>query len=249
MGMSIVEIGLPSFVESVAGSLTSYGIIIGTFSVTQCFFQYPYAAASDKLGRRKVVLFGMAVYLLGTLLSYTAQNVIQLILYRALQGAGAYTSILQAVIGDVYKKDQHSKGMGYYTLYMNVGYFLGFILGGYISSFLGFRSIFLIQGSLIVFSMIIISIFLREDNSLELKRSQKKNMNFNMANIKILLKERQYIFTLLLNCVRWFLFGFITAYLIWVFQDNAQGFGLSEIISSYLMLGISYLCYIYSYCK
>jgi len=94
MGMSIVEIGLPSFVESVAGSLTSYGIIIGTFSVTQCFFQYPYAAASDKLGRRKVVLFGMAVYLLGTLLSYTAQNVIQLILYRALQGAGAYTSIL-----------------------------------------------------------------------------------------------------------------------------------------------------------
>lgn len=238
MGMSIVEIGLPSFVESVAGSLTSYGIIIGTFSVTQCVFQYPYAAASDKLGRRKVVLFGMSIYLLGTLLSFTAQNVIQLILYRALQGAGAYTSILQAVIGDIYKKDQHSKGMGYYTLYMNVGYFLGFILGGYISSFLGFRSIFLVQGSLIVFSMIIIFIVLREDNSLELKRGQKKNMDFNMANIKVLLKERQYIFTLLLNCVRWFLFGFITAYLIWVFQDNAQGFGLSEIISSYLMLGI-----------
>ena len=238
MGMSIVEIGLPSFVESVAGSLTSYGIIIGTFSVTQCIFQYPYAAASDKLGRRKVVLFGMLIYLLGTLLSFTAQNVMQMILYRAIQGAGAYTSILQAVIGDIYKKDQHSKGMGYYTLYMNVGYFLGFILGGYISNFLGFRSIFLVQGSLILFSMIIIYIFLREDKGLELTRTQKKNMGFSMANIKVLLKERQYIFTLLLNCVRWFLFGFITAYLIWVFQHNSQGFGLNPIISSYLMLGI-----------
>ncbi len=238
MGMSIVEIGLPSFVVRVAGSLTSYGIIIGTFSVTQCIFQYPYAAASDKLGRRKVVLFGMLIYLIGTLLSFTAQNVLQMILYRAIQGAGAYTSILQAVIGDIYKKDQHSKGMGYYTLYMNIGYFLGFILGGYISGFLGFRSIFLVQGLLILSSMIIIFIVLREDNSLESTKGQKKNMEFNIANIKVLLKERQYVFTLLLNCVRWFLFGFITAYLIWVFQNNDQGFGLSEIISSYLMLGI-----------
>ena len=238
MGMSIVEIGLKPFNDSIGGTLTSYGIIIGIFSVTQCIFQYPFAAASDKLGRRKVVLFGMLIYLLGTLLSFSAQNIIQLILYRAIQGAGAYTSILQAVIGDIYKKDQHSKGMGYYTLYMNVGYFLGFIIGGYISSFLGFRSIFLVQGSLNVFSMIIIFIVLREDNSLELTIGQKKNIDFRMANIKVLLKERQYIFTLLLNCVRWFLFGFITAYLIWVFQDDAQGFSLSPIISSYMMLGI-----------
>ncbi|MHA1749103.1 MAG: MFS transporter, partial [Promethearchaeota archaeon] len=144
MGMSIIQIGLPPFVESVAGSLTSYGIIVGIFSVTQSIFQYPYAAASDKLGRRKVILFGMLIYLLGTFLCFTAQDVIQLIIYRAIQGAGAYTSILQAIIGDIYKKDQHSKGMGYYSLYMNVGYFLGFIIGGYISSFLGFRSIFLI---------------------------------------------------------------------------------------------------------
>jgi len=59
-----------------------------------------------------------------------------------------------------------------------------------------------------------------------------------VKNIKILLKERQYIFSLLLNCVRWFLFGFITAYLVWVLQDEDLGFGLSEITSSYMMLGI-----------
>ncbi|MFX1287540.1 MAG: hypothetical protein ACFFFY_03125, partial [Promethearchaeota archaeon] len=47
MGMSIVQVGLPSFVESLAGTLTSYGIIVGMFSATQCIFQYPYAAVSD----------------------------------------------------------------------------------------------------------------------------------------------------------------------------------------------------------
>jgi len=236
MGLSIVQIGLPSFVESLGGSLTSYGIIIGIFSVTQSILQYPYAAISDKLGRRRVVLFGMFVYLLGTFLCFTAQDVIQLTIYRAIQGAGAYTSILQAVIGDIYKKDQHSKGMGYYSLYMNVGFFLGFIIGGFVASFFGFRSIFLISGFLIIFSIVFIFFTLKDDNKTENIENQDKNMDFNITNIKILLKERQYIFTLILNSMRWFLFGFITAYLIWVLQDNVKGFGLDEFTSSYLML-------------
>jgi len=238
MGMSIVEIGLPDFVTILGGTLTSYGIIVGTFSVTQCIFQYPYAAISDKLGRRKVVLFGMLVYLLGTVLCFTAQDIVQLITYRAIQGAGAYTSILQAIIGDIYKKDEHSKGMGYHTLYMNIGYFLGFLVGGIMASFFEFRSIFLMQGLLIIFSIIVIFIVLKEKNNVELKNKEKKSTGFNMAGIKILLKERQFFYTLLLNWVRWFLFGFITVYLIWVFQDDSQGFNLSEIYSSFLMLGI-----------
>jgi len=220
MGLSIVQIGLPSFNESLGGSLTSYGIIVGIFSVTQSILQYPYAAISDKLGRRKVVLFGMLIYLLGTFLCFTAQDVIQLTIYRAIQGAGAYTSILQAIIGDIYKKDQHSKGMGYYSLYMNVGFFLGFIIGGFVANFFGFRSIFLISGFLICFSIVFIFFVLKDDNKHEKSENQDKSMDFNITNIKILLKERQYIFTLILNSMRWFLFGFITAYLIWVLQDG-----------------------------
>ena len=163
MGMSIVQIGLPSFVESVAGSLTSYGIIVGIFSVTQCLFQFPFAAASDRYGRRKIVLIGILIYLTGTLLCFTAQNIIQLTIYRAIQGAGAYTSILQAAIGDIYEKDQHSRGMGYYSLYMNIGYLLGIILGGYISSFFGFRNIFSVSGILTCFSGLFLFIVLKEN--------------------------------------------------------------------------------------
>ncbi|TES94746.1 MAG: MFS transporter [Promethearchaeota archaeon] len=180
----------------------------------------------------------MLIYLLGTFLCFTAQDIIQLAIYRAIQGAGAYTSILQAIIGDIYQKDQHSKGMGYYSLYMNVGFFLGFIIGGFFASFFGFRSIFLISGFLICFSILFIFFVLKEDNKPEKSENQDKNMDFNMKNIKILLKERQYIFTLILNSMRWFLFGFITAYLIWVLQNKTKGFGLGEVTSSYLMLAI-----------
>lgn len=247
MGMSIVQVGLPSFVDILGGTITSYGIIVGMFSVTQCIFQYPYAAVSDKLGRRKIVLFGMVIYLIGTILCFTASNIVLLIIYRAIQGAGAYTSILQAIIGDIYKKDQHSKGMGYYSLTMNVGYFLGFVLGGFISSFLSFRSIFMVQGILICISFVIIFIVLKEKDKEETMGEHNNNLDFSLKNIKILLNDQQYLLALLFNSVRWFIFGFITAYLIWIFQDSAGGFNLSEIISSYLMLGIIALYVIFVY--
>jgi MFS family permease len=239
--MTMVSIGLPSFVESVAGSLTSYGIIIGTFSLTQCLFQFPFAAASDKFGRRSVVIFGMLIYLLGTLLCFTAQDIIQLIIYRAIQGIGAYTSILQALVGDIYKKNQHSKGMGYYSTIVSVGSFIGFILGGYISSFLGFRSVFLIQGFLISVSIIFIFFVLKKKNKSETAEVQNNNMDVNLKNLKVLIKEHQYIFTVLFSCVRWFLYGFISAYIIWVLLDNVQGFGVNQVTSSYIMLAVQAL--------
>jgi MFS family permease len=234
--MTIVSIGLRPFVVSIGGSLTSYGIIIGTFSLTQCFFQFPFAVASDKYGRRRIVLFGMLIYLIGTFLCFTAQNVVQLIIYRAIQGIGAYSSILQALVGDIYKKNQHRKGMSYYSVIISFGSLLGFVLGGYISSLLGFRNVFLVQVSLIGVSLIFIFFVLKEKNNPDMGTAQNKNIDFSLRNLKILFKERQYIFAVVNSCTRWFLYGFITSYIIWVSQDNAQGFGLSPIASSYLML-------------
>jgi MFS family permease len=186
----------------------------------------------------------MIIYLIGTFLCFTSQNIIQLIIYRAIQGAGAYTSILQAVIGDIYKKDQHSKGMGYHVLYMNIGYFLGFVVGGLISEFLGFESIFLVQGLLICFSFVIMAIFLRDRKSVETGQDTDNYMDINLRSIKILLKKTQYVLALIFNCVRWFIFGFITTYLILVLQDF---FYLSESISSYLLLGILAIYVVFVY--
>ena len=237
LGISIVDMGLPSFVLSLAGSLTSYGIIIGVFSITQSIFQFPYALASDRFGRRKIVFIGIIIYIIGTFLCFFAQNILQLIIYRAIQGIGAYTSILQAIIGDLFEKDQHGKGMGYYSLAMNIGYFGGIFIGGYISNFLGFRNIFSISGVLITVIAIFLLIALREkQNPNTLNSNYKgKEMSFNLKNIKVLFKNNQFRFSVMLNCVRWFLFGGIVVYLIWVLQVQ---FLLDEIQTSYILIGI-----------
>lgn len=169
LGISVVNIGLPSFIIDLSGTLTAYGIVIGIFSVTQSVFQFPFAAASDKYGRRLVVLIGLIIYIIGTFLCFIAQDIVQLIIFRAIQGAGAYTSILQAVIGDIYEKEEHGKGMGLYALSMSLGYFGGIVIGGYISSYLGFRNIFSISGILTIISGVVMIIFLKEKGNKKVK--------------------------------------------------------------------------------
>jgi len=237
LGISIVDMGLPSFVLSLAGSLTSYGIIIGIFSITQSIFQFPYAFASDKFGRRKIVFIGIIIYIIGTFLCFFAQDILQLIIFRAIQGIGAFTSILQAIIGDIFEKEQHGKGMGYYSLAMNIGYFGGIFIGGYISSYLGFRNIFSISGVLITVIAIFLLFALKEkDNPKVMNGNFEKNkMSFNLKNIKALFKNNQFKFSVMLNCVRWFLFGGIVVYLIWVLQVQ---FLLDEMQTSYILIVI-----------
>jgi MFS family permease len=243
LGLSIVEIGLPKFIVDLSGTLTSYGIIIGVFSITQSIFQFPMAAASDKYNRKILVLIGISIYATGTFLCFLAQSIIELIIYRALQGVGAYTTILQAIIGDIYQKEQHGKGMALYSFSITFGYFGGIIIGGYISYYLGFRIIFLISGFFTVLSGFFIVIYLKDprkifdlnkkdiDNKME--SSPLKLKGVKLSDLKHLFKDSQYNCAVILNCIRWFFFGGIVPYIIWLLQLQ---YGLNEIESSFFLI-------------
>lgn len=238
VGLSIVDLGLPSFITELAGSLISYGIVIGIFSIMQSIFQFPIAAASDKYGRRLIVLIAMSVYIIGTFLCFFAQTIAQLVIFRAIQGIGAYTSILQAMIGDIFKKERHGTGMGYYSLSLNIGYFSGIILGGYISSYLGFRHIFSISGGLILLSTIFLLVVFKYDkfenaNKEQNNPGEQNNISLKRENIFKLLKDSEFNITIFLNSTRWFIFGGIVAYLVWVLQEY---YGFDEITSSYILI-------------
>ncbi|MHA1688328.1 MAG: MFS transporter [Promethearchaeota archaeon] len=236
-GVSIIQIGLPEFILDLSGTLISYGLVIGIFNITQSIFQFPISSSSDKYGRRTMALIGLLIYIAGSFLCYMANSILELLIYRAIQGAGTYSSILQAVVGDLYKKEEQGKGMALYSLTISLGYFAGTTIGGYLTYYLGFRSIFLITGLLAIISAILLMIFLKpirnQENEQELQSLIKPKMNNRIQEIKTLLKKKQYQFAVLINCVRWLLFGSIVSYLIWVLQVE---FKLNSIDTSYILI-------------
>ncbi len=234
LGGSIIEIGLPDFILSLSGSLLSYGLVIGIFSITQSLFQFPMAAASDRFGRKLIILIGMSIYISGTFLCFLTQTITQLILFRAIQGSGAYSSILQAIISDTFKKEEQGKGMAYNSVSFTLGYFGGVSIGGYLAVYFGFRNIFFISAFLATVSAIFI-LFLFKDpkkNGSAVKENNNSNKSFE---IKILLGNSQYIVAVIINSIKWFLFGGIIAYIIWVLQVE---FLLNEIDTSYILIFI-----------
>ena len=236
-GVSIIQIGLPSFILNLSGSLISYGFVIGVFNITQSAFQFPVSTLSDKFSRKIILVLALSVYIIGTFLCYIATNIVELMIYRAIQGAGAYSSILQAVVADMYRKEEQGKGMALYSLTISLGYFAGTAIGGYFTYFFGFRSVFLITGVLATTSAILVIIFYKSPKKLETKNDSedllKPKLLKRMDEIKVLLKDSQFQYAVLLNIIRWMLFGAIVSYLIWVLEVE---FRLNSIETSYLLI-------------
>ena len=237
--ISTIDIGLPNFVLSIAGTLTAYGLVVGIFSLMQSLFQFPIATLSDKkLGRKNMIIICVIIYTVGTFLCYMSQNIVQLIIFRAIQGMGAYSSIIQAMIADQYRKEnEYGKGMALYSLSITIGFFAGFIIGGVVSYYFGVRSIFLIAAILALLSLIIIVLFLKDplksfsiqdnNNKRELKETIK------LSELRVILNEKQFRFIIIINMFRWFLFFGIYPYIIWVIQIYYE---LNQIEATYTLI-------------
>ncbi|HKV83576.1 MAG TPA: MDR family MFS transporter [Ktedonobacterales bacterium] len=106
-----------------------------------------YGKLSDIYGRRIFFLAGMAVFLAGSALSGTSQDMTQLIIYRGIQGlgAGAMMPIAQAIIGDIFPPAERGKWQGLFMAVFGVATIIGPVLGGWITDNLGWRWVFYVN--------------------------------------------------------------------------------------------------------
>lgn len=103
-----------------------------------------HGALSDSLGRRPVVLWGLAVFTLASAGCALSQNIGQLVMFRALQGlsAGAGIVVSRAVIRDMFPPAQAQQVMSQVTIFFGVAPAIAPIVGGWLSVYLGWHSVF-----------------------------------------------------------------------------------------------------------
>jgi len=87
------------------------GLVVGGYALTQALFQIPFGLMSDKIGRKKTLLFGLIIFIIGSVVCAMSDNIYMLLAGRFLQGAGAIGSVVSAMIADLVKEEQRAHAM------------------------------------------------------------------------------------------------------------------------------------------
>jgi len=87
------------------------GLVVGGYALTQAAFQIPFGLMSDKAGRKKTLLFGLLIFIAGSVIAAMSDNIYMLLVGRFLQGAGAIGSVVSAMIADLVREEQRAHAM------------------------------------------------------------------------------------------------------------------------------------------
>jgi len=132
------------------------GVAIGAYGLTQAIFQIPFGWMSDRFGRKPVILFGLVIFVVGSLVAAMSDHIYGVIAGRLLQGCGAIASAIMALAADLSRDDQRTKIMASIGMSIGAAFALAMVLGPVLTNLLGLQGIFFAISLLAIVAMLVI---------------------------------------------------------------------------------------------
>ena len=143
MGSSIA-IGLPSIGDELAMDAILLGWVATAYLLAAAMFLVPFGRIADIYGRKRIFTYGMITYTAASLLSAISTSAAMLISFRVLQGIGGAMifSTGVAILTSVFPPEERGRVLGINVAAVYAGLSLGPFVGGLLTQYLGWRSIF-----------------------------------------------------------------------------------------------------------
>jgi EmrB/QacA subfamily drug resistance transporter len=158
---TVVATAMPTVVASLGG-IQIYSWVFSGFLLTQTVTMPLWGRFSDLYGRRSVYLIGLTIFLVGSALSGAAQDMVQLIVFRMIQGlgAGALMTLGYTIIGELFGLERRARMQGYISSVWGVASLLGPWVGGMLTDHVSWRWVFYINLPIGTIAMLVIAIAL-----------------------------------------------------------------------------------------
>jgi len=143
---TVVATAMPTVVASLGG-IRIYSWVFSGFLLTQTVTMPLWGRFSDLYGRRPVYLAGLATFLAGSALSGASQNMVQLIVFRMVQGlgAGALMTLGYTIIGELFGLERRARMQGYISSVWGLASLMGPWAGGLLTDHVSWRWVFYIN--------------------------------------------------------------------------------------------------------
>lgn len=124
------------------------GLAMGIYGLTQGVLQIPFGLASDRLGRKRVIVAGLLIFAVGSFLAAWAPSLPWLVAGRALQGAGAISAAVTALLADQTRDAVRTKAMAIIGSSIGLMFALSLVLAPVLAASVGLHGLFALTGAL-----------------------------------------------------------------------------------------------------
>ncbi|MBX9405456.1 MFS transporter [Pseudomonas baetica] len=157
LGMFMVLPVLATYGMDLAGATPALiGLAIGAYGLTQAIFQIPFGIISDRIGRRPVIYLGLIVFALGSVLASQADSIWGVIAGRILQGAGAISAAVMALLSDLTREQHRTKAMAMIGMTIGLSFAVAMVVGPLLTRVFGLSGLFLATGGMALIGILII---------------------------------------------------------------------------------------------
>ena len=132
------------------------GLAMGIYGLTQAVMQVPLGLASDRVGRKKIIVIGLIVFALGSVVAALAGSVQMLIVGRAIQGAGAVSAAVTALLADLTRDEVRTKGMALVGISIAAMFALSLVAAPPLAGAIGLGGLFWITALLAVVGIAVV---------------------------------------------------------------------------------------------
>ncbi|RQW22199.1 MFS transporter [Rhodobacteraceae bacterium CH30] len=136
-----------------ATSPTSIGIALGSYGLVQALLQLPLGMLSDRIGRKKVIYGGLLLFAIGSFVAAAADDIVWLTLGRIIQGAGAISAAITALLADLTREEHRTRAMAMIGMSIGMTFAVSLVLGPLLASWIGVNGIFALTGILTLMAL------------------------------------------------------------------------------------------------
>lgn len=137
-------------------NITMVGLAMGIYGFTQSLGQIPFGIASDKYGRKRVIVIGLILFFFGAIVAAIAHDITDIIIGRAIQGAGAISAAITAFVADATREKHRTKAMAIIGVSIGITFALSLILSPLLYKFIKMPGIFILTSCFALIAIYIV---------------------------------------------------------------------------------------------
>jgi MFS family permease len=211
------------------------GLAMGIYGLTQALLQIPLGMAADVWGRKRVMVLGLIVFALGSWMAAWAPSLSWLVAGRALQGAGAISAAVTALLADQTRDVVRTKAMALVGASIGLMFALSLVLSPILASVVGLQGLFVLTGLLATAGIAVVLLWVPPETEQPM-RQQRGSLRSAVRNPMLM---RLHLGVFVLHAVQLAMWMAVPTLLVTagIAQDAHWKIYLPAVLASFVVMG------------